>query len=114
VPDDIAKNVKLAADDLELGRIAAQLQGESRARSTKAAVLRLVLFRRRIEQQLVGGAGEIVGPLRQRALDRRIAVGRLAHREIRHRVVAEQHHLFALRVPHRRVGRAAALKQQGE
>ncbi len=114
VADDVAEDEQPPLVDLPLGGIAAEFDPERRAIGAKAAMLGLVARRIGDEETPVFFVDKVVGALRQAHLDLGVPARRLAHREVGHRVVTEQHHRVAIGSLHGGVERAAAAAQQQE
>ena len=75
-------------------------------------MLRLVARRVGGEQAPVFLVDEVIGALGQADLDLGVPARGLAHREVGHRVVTEQHHRVAIGGTHGGVERAAATAEQ--
>ena len=93
--DHVAEDEKSTLEDLEFGGIGAEFHAVGRAVRAETAVLRFVLLRVCDEQLAMFFGREVVGRVFVFRRELRIAAHRFAHREVRHRVVAEQHQVFA-------------------
>src|SRR5258706_510872 len=95
VPEDVAEDEEAPIADLELRRIAAELDRVRRAIGAEAAVSGLVLRRRRREGRAMLRRGEVIRAPFVARIDGVLAAHGLAVGEVGDRIESEEHQLFA-------------------